>query len=151
MTHFNKPDKNKVISFDVNIVINKEDIVLMTLKTKILELDKSGKIWLVLVSSERSTNKKSGNLTVIDNATNKTTYYDVKTLTKIDSKNKTLTKRELEVLKLIATGLKESEIAKKLFISINTVKYHKKNLFSKYNIRNSAELIRFAINNKIIE
>ncbi|GEM_PF-5501634 len=150
-THFIKPDINKVISFDVNIVINKENIELMTLKTKILELDKSGKIWLVLVSSEKSGNKKSGNFTITDSSTNKTSYYDSKSLTKKDPKSKTLTKRELEVLELITSGYKESEIAKKLFISINTVKYHKKNLFSKYNIRNSAELISFAINNKIIE
>src|SRR5688572_21489446 len=56
-----------------------------------------------------------------------------------------LTKREKEVLINIAEGLTNLQIAKKLFISIDTVETHRKNLHSKLNVKNSAMLVRFAV------
>jgi DNA-binding NarL/FixJ family response regulator len=53
-----------------------------------------------------------------------------------------ITKRELEVLQLIAEGLSAKEIAHKLYISETTVITHKKNLKEKFNVRNTAELVR---------
>jgi LuxR family maltose regulon positive regulatory protein len=45
-----------------------------------------------------------------------------------------LSQRELEILTLIATGLKNKEIAEQLFISLNTVLYHIKNIYSKLGV-----------------
>ena len=45
-----------------------------------------------------------------------------------------LSKRELEVLNLIAAGLKNKEIAEQLVISLNTVLYHIKNIYSKLGV-----------------
>ncbi len=53
----------------------------------------------------------------------------------------TVTKRELEVLKLIVAGLTNHEIADKLFISPLTVDSHRKNLLLKFNVRNTAALV----------
>lgn len=50
-----------------------------------------------------------------------------------------LTDRELEVLTLIAEGLTNQEIADQLFISVNTVKTHAKNLYTKLDVRNRAQ------------
>lgn len=47
-----------------------------------------------------------------------------------------LSKRELEILALIATGLKNKEIAEKLFLSINTIHYHTKNIYNKLGVNN---------------
>jgi len=58
-----------------------------------------------------------------------------------------LTARETDVLKLIATGFQNPEIADKLYISIFTVKSHRKNILSKLNLRNTAQLVRYAIEN----
>ncbi len=55
-----------------------------------------------------------------------------------------LTKRELEILHLIGSEFTNVEIAKKLFISDNTVFTHRKNLLSKLGARNTAGLIRSA-------
>ncbi|MCB8950092.1 MAG: AAA family ATPase [Ardenticatenaceae bacterium] len=49
-----------------------------------------------------------------------------------------LSERELEILALIAAGLKNSEIADKLFISLNTVLYHNKNIYSKLGVSKRA-------------
>lgn len=56
-----------------------------------------------------------------------------------------LTRREVEVLKLIADGLTNQEIADKLFISAWTVDSHRKNLLLKFNAKNSAMLVKTAI------
>ncbi len=56
-----------------------------------------------------------------------------------------LSDRESEVLKLIATELTQVEIAEKLFISEHTVIFHKRKLFAKFNVKNTAGLIKCAI------
>lgn len=61
-----------------------------------------------------------------------------------------LTKREKEVLKLIADGLTNLQIAEKLFISIDTVDSHRKNLHTKLNVNNTALLVRFALENDLL-
>ncbi len=55
-----------------------------------------------------------------------------------------LTRREDEILKLIAEELTNSEISEKLFISIKTVESHRKNLLQKFGVRNTAGLIKEA-------
>ena len=60
-----------------------------------------------------------------------------------------LTKREKEVLLLISQGLTNSQISEKLFISIDTVDSHRKNLYSKMNVNNTATLLKFAIENNM--
>jgi len=62
-----------------------------------------------------------------------------------------LSKREKEILKLIAEGFTNIEISKNLFISIDTVDTHRKNLHNKLNVKNTAMLIRYAINNGYID
>lgn len=59
-------------------------------------------------------------------------------------------KRELQVLKEICKGLSNQEIAESLFISKRTVDKHRSNLLSKTNSKNTANLIMYAIKNKII-
>ncbi len=62
-----------------------------------------------------------------------------------------LTQREIEVLKLLAIGLSNKEIADKLFISIKTVDTHRSHIMQKLHLKNSAEIVLFAIRNKLIE
>ncbi len=61
-----------------------------------------------------------------------------------------LTRRENEILRMIADGLTNPEIAAKLFLSLSTVDTHRKSLMRKLNIKNTALLIRYAIEQKII-
>lgn len=51
-------------------------------------------------------------------------------------------KREIDIIKLIAEGFDNNEIANTLFISVNTVKQHRKNILKKSSSRNTAQLIR---------
>ncbi len=58
---------------------------------------------------------------------------------------KTLSPREREIVRLVALGLHNAEIAKKLFISEVTVKTHLNNVFQKLSIRDRVGLVRYAI------
>jgi DNA-binding NarL/FixJ family response regulator len=62
----------------------------------------------------------------------------------------TLSQREREVLKLIAEGYKNKEIADILFISIKTVEKHRSNLMKKLGLHNAAALTAFAIEKGLI-
>jgi len=62
-----------------------------------------------------------------------------------DAIRQSITKREKEVLSYIVQGLTSSEIAKRLYISPRTVETHRSNLMQKLEIRNTAGLVRFAL------
>ena len=62
-----------------------------------------------------------------------------------------LTKREIEILKLIAQGFSNKEIGEKLFISHRTVDTHRTNLLDKLEVKNIAGLIRFAMKNGFLD
>lgn len=67
------------------------------------------------------------------------------------ARNSELTNRELEVLKLLASGLNSKEISEQLFISTNTVEYHRKQLLRKTESRNVAQLIGNAYRRGILK
>lgn len=66
------------------------------------------------------------------------------------NKSGTLSSREIDVLRLVATGLSNKEIADRLNISTNTVMTHRKNISSKLGIRSVSGLSLFAIMNGYI-
>ncbi len=61
-----------------------------------------------------------------------------------------LTRREKEVLVLISDGMTNQQIADKLFISVLTVDSHRKNLLMKFEVNNTASLIKLAAQNQLI-
>ncbi len=65
--------------------------------------------------------------------------------------NLPLTDRETEILKLIAQEYSNPEIADQLFISIRTVDTHRRNLLEKLGVKNTAGLVKYAMNNGILE
>ena len=69
----------------------------------------------------------------------------------ISNENDPLTSRELEVLKLLAKGLKNSEIANRLFISERTVKFHVSAILNKLDVQNRTEAVRLAVKRGIID
>lgn len=61
-----------------------------------------------------------------------------------------LTAREKEILELIAEGYTNPQIAEKIFLSTFTVDSHRKNLLAKLGVKNTASLIRLAVERKLI-
>lgn len=61
-----------------------------------------------------------------------------------------LSKREVEIVELIAEGLTANEIADRLCLSAHTVSTHRKNIFRKLGVRSTAELVRHAMSSALI-
>jgi DNA-binding NarL/FixJ family response regulator len=62
-----------------------------------------------------------------------------------------LTQREKEILVLIVRGLSNQQIADQLFISIPTVKTHRSNILAKCDVKNTASLVRFVMENDLLQ
>lgn len=81
------------------------------------------------------------------------TYLDAEASRQLHQRNTgpdwVLTKREREVLQLIAEGLTNAEIAGRLFLSTTTVDTHRKHLLLKMGARNSAEMVKLAFQHKL--
>ena len=75
----------------------------------------------------------------------KTSVHDETAPSDAQGLNVSLTKREKEVLSLIAAGLNNQEISEKLFISPRTVDTHRTNIMQKLNIHDAPNLVKFAI------
>jgi len=65
--------------------------------------------------------------------------------------NAILSKRELQVLKLICNEYNNAEIAAKLFLSVSTVETHRKNLISKLGVNNTVGLVKFAVKHMLAD
>lgn len=61
-----------------------------------------------------------------------------------------ITDREKEIIKLIASGKNSNEISEVLYISRETVKTHRKNIFRKLGLKNTAELFKFVYENSLL-
>lgn len=69
----------------------------------------------------------------------------------VAAKHEILSDREFEVLRLLAQGNKISKIAENLRLSVNTIASYKTRIQEKLNIKSTAELIRYAIDNDLVE
>ncbi|RIO54937.1 DNA-binding response regulator, partial [Mammaliicoccus sciuri] len=64
---------------------------------------------------------------------------------------KILSKREIEILPLIAKGYGNKDIAEKLFVSVKTVEAHKTHIMQKLELKSKPELVEYAMKKKLID
>ena len=96
-------------------------------------------------------NKVMGNEKYISPAISRNLFSFFSEKKNVSSENeKHLTVRELEIIKLIADGLTNQEIAAKLFLSIMTVDTHRKNMIAKLQLKNTASLVKYAFEHKLL-
>ena len=113
-------------------------------RQRVIEQDINGKAWIILGEVNISPDQRP--LSDVQKIT-----VNLKTGKFIHSEDKledgtSLSKREMEILKLIRKGYLSKEIADKLFISLNTVNNHRKNILRKLQVSNSIEAINATFN-----
>ena len=97
-----------------------------------------------------STEKKSGNVYINKSGVLHRLRYSFEGKRWRSTEVVSLSKIENVILKLSAQGLSNKQIAETIYLNINTIKFHKKNIYQKLNVKNITEAIVFAYNNYII-
>lgn len=135
--------KDWKLSFDFRIRHAEGRLVRLLQQVLVLELDARGSLWLVLIAndlaprgpgdespSRRLENLKTGERRLFRGGE--------------EEEGKGLSRRELEILGLVAEGLPSREIAERLYISVATVNNHRRRILEKLDTRSSAEAVRWA-------
>lgn len=142
--------KDYTISYDFLLKTGEGKKILINQKLTPLFLTEKGKIWKAICIVSLSTQQRSGNIIIYKNGGNKTFKYDLKadywkTLGKIE-----LSDREKEILRYSIRGYAINEIAENIFISPDTVKFHRKKMFEKFDVANISEAISYATVNNLL-
>lgn len=138
------------ISYDFHLIQQNKNYLLINHKLTPLLLDKDANIWLALCVVSLASNDKAGNITIGKRGKNSFHQYNREKKTWEEQRGVILNDREKDILILSGQGLTMEKIAENLFLSIDTIKFHKKHLFKKLKARNISEAILSATNYHII-
>lgn len=137
---------------DMEIIIMIDELIDYKNHTNILRLNEFNNTVLVIEISLQNSNESS-KINLLDNQGD--IVRKVKELYESQEKSANefseLSVRERDVLKLVALGFQNKEIAEQLFISIHTVITHRKNITEKLGIKSISGLTVYAILNKLID
>lgn len=145
-----KERKNYSISYDFHLKNREGKKILINQKLTPLFLDGNGKIWKAICLVSLSSSNTSGNIKIYKKGNQKFLEYNEKNCIWQPIKAIEISDREKEILQLSIRGFKINEIAEKIFLSSNTVKFHRKKLFEKFEVSNITEAISFAKNNYLL-
>ncbi len=138
------------ISYDFNLKNQEGKVILINQKLTPLFLTANGQIWKAICIISLSAEQQSGNIKIYKKGDNKIFKYDLEgDFWKATEKIK-LTSREKEILQYSSRGYTINEVANSIFVSPDTVKFHRKKLFDKLEVANISEAIAYATNNKLI-
>jgi DNA-binding CsgD family transcriptional regulator len=138
------------ISYDFLITNKEGKKILINQKLTPVFLNNEGKIWKAICLISLSSEKDSGNIKIYRNGENKVHHYRLDSSIWEMEQKATLSKREIEILQLCARGFTINEIAEVIFVSPDTVKFHRRKLFERLEVSSITEAIAYATNNKLI-
>ncbi len=142
-SHFSNDEKlNHKVIREYRMLNSQNQYVRLIEQYQVLELDAKGQIWLMLTIVDISPNQeelKECKNQLLNFKTGKIIPMDVSQKVELE-----LTKRELEILKLVKQGYLSKEISDKLSISVHTVNTHRQRFLEKLGANNSFEAVTFA-------
>ncbi|MCW3161640.1 response regulator transcription factor [Chryseobacterium oryctis] len=142
--------KMYTISYDFHIVNDKKNVILINHKLTPMFLTQNGKIWKAMCIVSLSSTNSAGNISITKENSDIIWKYNLDENRWIKEEKKKLSQRELEIISLYASGLTINEIASKIFVSADTVKFHRRKLFEKIGVNNITEALAYAKNNKLL-
>ena len=141
---------NYTITYDFHLKNMEGKSILINQKLTPVFLTETGKIWKAICIVSLSSERKAGNIKIYKNGENKVYKYDLNLGFWEESEKTCLSRREKEILQFSSRGFTINEIAEEIFLSPDTVKFHRRKLFEKLEVTNISEAIIFATNNKLI-
>ncbi len=142
--------KQYTITYDFHLISKDGKPLLINHKLTPLFLTGEGKMWKSVCIVSMSHHQRAGNIFITKQGNDTIWQLDLETHTWAKVLKPKLTKREIEILHLHAQGLTINQIAQKIFVSPDTVKYYRRRIFDRLNVSNIAEALAYAVNSKMI-
>ncbi len=148
-----------VLAKEILSKYKKVKIMILTMHTEATYFEQLFNIGIVgYLNKSASKNEVFEALNTINNGK---TYYGREVITEyinaqkevkpnLEPEDSIITQREKEVLKLIIEGLTTTEMSEKLFVSKYTIDSHRRNLLAKLDVKNTADLVRLAIEKHLV-
>jgi DNA-binding CsgD family transcriptional regulator len=149
----NLPGEEKIhysITYDFHLLNRDGKKTLINHKLTPLLLTSDKKMWKAMCIVSISHHKSPGNIFIYKQGSDEVWELDLKDKGWYKSEKPKLTKREIEVLRLHAQGLSINEIAEKVSVAPDTVKYYRRQIFDRLNVSTITEALWYAVNSKII-
>ncbi|OJU22586.1 MAG: helix-turn-helix transcriptional regulator [Sphingobacteriales bacterium 41-5] len=139
-----------VVSYDFHLTQTSGKNLLINHKLTPLLLDEKGQMWVSLCIVSLSARKEAGNIEIRKKGS--PIIFEFDRAKKVWHKNEKtkLNEREKEILLLSAQGLTTNEIAKEVYLSVDAIKFHRKNIFEKLSVDNITEAIMHSVSYSII-
>ncbi len=142
--------KNYSISYDFHLIQKSKKLILVNHHLTPLVLDKDANIWLALCVVSHSSKSKAGNVKITKKGSSEVFEFDLIQNIWIKRNRIEITPKEKEILTLSIRGFSIKAIADELKIKIVTVKFHRKNILKKLDVKNISEAVSYVVNNKIL-
>jgi DNA-binding CsgD family transcriptional regulator len=137
------------ITYDFHLVKGGKAMLINHTLTPIL-LNQEGRIWLAVCAVSLSSRSTSGHIAL--HITNQSDFWKYSLKNKLWTKHKRviLTEIEKKILALSSRGCNMQDIAEKIHVSLDTIKFHRKNIFKKTKAQSISEALLYAKNYRLI-
>ncbi|WP_148230641.1 response regulator transcription factor [Chitinophaga pinensis] len=142
--------KDYSITYDFHLVNKEGKHILVNHKLTPLFLSPEGKMWKAMCIVSLSHHQSAGNTRIYKQNSGETWELHPGAKTWRKSEKPVLTEREVEVLRLHAQGLNINQIAERIFVAPDTVKYYRRRIFERLEVSNIVEALAYAVNAKLI-
>lgn len=148
--HLSEERLDMTIQYDFHLQHPNQKKILINHKLTPILLNEQGDVWLALCLISLSPRTTVGNVEISKKGDTSRYKYSFAGKRWKEIESISLNDRETDILRFAAQGYSMSEIAERLFVDINTVKFHRKNLFVKLQAKNITEAIGIAANIQLI-
>ena len=147
------PDQEKKhysITYDFHLKNQEGKSTLINHKLTPLFLTGEGKLWKAMCIVSISHHQQAGNICIYKQGSDELWALNIESKIWQKSEKPKLSKREIEILQLHAQGLTINQIAEKIFVAPDTVKYYRRRIFERLEVTNMVEALSRAVNSKMI-
>ncbi len=138
------------ITYDFHLRNASDKEVLINHKLTPLFLNTAGRMWKAVCIVSISPHKNAGNVVIHKQGSDELWTLDTRTRRWRKSSKPKLSERETEVLRLYAQGMTINQIADKLHVVPDTVKYYRRKIFENFEVTTIVEALSYAMHHKII-
>lgn len=138
------------ITYDFHLIHKDGKHILINHKLTPLFLIQDGRMWKSMCIVSLSHHQSAGNIRIYKQGSGEMWELEVGKKIWRKSEKPVLTERETAVLRLHAQGLSIQQIAEKLFVAPDTVKYYRRRIFERLEVANIVEALSYAVNSKLL-